>query len=494
MTAQRRHARRLACAIVLAVVSCTEGVVAPSTGTLQVTVSSSGPDQDPDGFRVGIDDGPPAAVPASGSPAFLILAPGSHRVTLSGVSENCVVRGDATQRAVVDAGDTSTIAFSVACEATVGSLQVTASSSGSDIDPNGFTVMVDGALRGRLPPVGSLTLAVPTGSREVALADLTVNCTTSDTAPREAEVAVGSAVRIDFRVTCTTATPAGSGNEIAFVREEGDSNRQQLYLMNAEGTAVRQLLPDFRSNQYDPDWSPDGDRLVFAADSLDFQSELHVLVLGSSSPHGLVTTDTVLKYDPSWSPDGTRLAYTHSDPFQTDYFSVTSVSVVDADGSSAREVIPSFDGSIFVESPTWSPDGSRLAFVSTQDDFTEDGDCCVFLPSVIGVANSDGSNPRLLVQMPDSAVHPDWSRDGSTIAFSSGGDIYLVSAEGGTPVQLTSGPATDDEPDWSPDGSRIAFQSDRDGNFEIYVMKADGSDQTRLTDDPSDDVSPAWRP
>ncbi|MFP4466164.1 MAG: TolB family protein, partial [Candidatus Goldiibacteriota bacterium] len=70
---------------------------------------------------------------------------------------------------------------------------------------------------------------------------------------------------------------------------------------------------------------------------------------------------------------------------------------------------------------------------------------------------------------------------------------YVMNADGSGQVRLTNDAASDMYPDWSPDGSKIAFTSDRDGNDEIYVMNADGSGQVRLTNDAADDIYPAWQ-
>ena len=81
---------------------------------------------------------------------------------------------------------------------------------------------------------------------------------------------------------------------------------------------------------------------------------------------------------------------------------------------------------------------------------------------------------------------PSWSPDGSRIAFTSyrdgNWDIYVMDADGSNQQRLTDNPAVDRMPSWSADGSRIAFVSGRDGNWDIYVMDADGSNQQRLTD------------
>jgi Tol biopolymer transport system component len=93
---------------------------------------------------------------------------------------------------------------------------------------------------------------------------------------------------------------------------------------------------------------------------------------------------------------------------------------------------------------------------------------------------------------------PAWSPDGRKLAFVSERDgnaeIYVMNADGSAQENLTRQPATDSHPSWSRDGRRIVFVSRRDGNAEIYVMNADGSGLRNLTRTPSDDLDPAWSP
>src|SRR6266542_1765831 len=98
---------------------------------------------------------------------------------------------------------------------------------------------------------------------------------------------------------------------------------------------------------------------------------------------------------------------------------------------------------------------------------------------------------------------PSWSPDGSRIAFTSDRDsqtgsvnleIYVMNADGTGVARVTSDTAQDDEPAWSPDGTRLAFRSDRDGKDEIYVVNVDGTGLVRLTTDPANDIQPAWTP
>lgn len=92
---------------------------------------------------------------------------------------------------------------------------------------------------------------------------------------------------------------------------------------------------------------------------------------------------------------------------------------------------------------------------------------------------------------------PAWSPDGSRIAFVSVRDgnteIYVMNANGTNQVRLTSNSASEGSPRWSPDGRAIVFVGKRDGNTEVYVMNADGTGQANVTNHSSIDVDPAWR-
>ena len=201
---------------------------------------------------------------------------------------------------------------------------------------------------------------------------------------------------------------------------------------------------------------------------------------------------------PSWSPDGKRIAFTSSSTALNDVDGhpplvvdgTPHIYVMDADGKNRRRLSNEF----FAEwNPSWSPDGKRIAFTSSGTMDAADG------PWQIYVMDADGGNKPRLANDAVGGREPSWSPDGQHIAFVSfrdgfGEGIYVMDADGQNEQRLTDNLSHEWSPSWSPDGERIAFVSLRDGNRDIYVMDADGKNQRRLTRNPAHDLHPSWSP
>jgi len=178
-------------------------------------------------------------------------------------------------------------------------------------------------------------------------------------------------------------------------------------------------------------------------------------------------------YAPSWSPDGTRIAFTTG----------TDLLVLTLADCTIERVRPEQD--MRVDWPDWSPDGTSFAFVGSSESLAEG----------VFVMRSDGSGVRALAE--GSVLFPAWSPDGSTIAFidervdeatpKEDRNVWLVNADGTGLRRVTTGP-WHGSVDWSPDGEWLVA----DSGSAVVKVRPDGSERTIVI--PGDHPSPDWSP
>ncbi len=130
----------------------------PSTGAVRVTVTTTGTELDTNGYSVSVDGGAGRDISVNGTMTLAGLSAGSHSVLLAGLASNCgIVAASNPRTAHVVAGATAQVAFSVACIATTGSLTVTISTTGTDLDPDGYSLSVDGGVGQAVAVNGAVT-------------------------------------------------------------------------------------------------------------------------------------------------------------------------------------------------------------------------------------------------------------------------------------------------------------------------------------------------
>jgi len=158
--------------------------------------------------------------------------------------------------------------------------------------------------------------------------------------------------------------------------------------------------------------------------------------------------------------------------------------VADADGANPQLALKSRE---FLISPTWSPDGSSLAYVSFES-----------RRATVYVHNLASGQRRLVANFPGSNSAPAFSPDGKSLAVvltrDGNSEIYSMGLDGSNLKRLTNDPAIDTEPVYSPDGAWIYFTSDRSGGPQIYRMPASGGDAQRITFNGDYNISPRVSP
>ena len=209
-----------------------------------------------------------------------------------------------------------------------------------------------------------------------------------------------------------------------------------VFTMNADGTEVTRLLPQL-DNSWDPAWSPDGAKIAFTSIGEE-NFDIHVVNADGSDIRQLTTAEEARDVSPAWSPGGGRIAFVSTRSGNHDIYTMN------ADGSGPIDVSDNlandcgcFEPFWVFAQPTFSPDGTRIAFTS------------------------------------------DLAAPGRNL------DIYVMNRDGTDVRRVTTHPAKDAEPDWSPNGRIIAFQSDRDGDNDLYIMTPRGRFTERSRTTPS---------
>src|SRR5580704_14746515 len=307
--------------------------------------------------------------------------------------------------------------------------------------------------------------------------------------------------------------------ELAYPDLKDDQGRNEIWIAPAGAAVMGVAKPrKFTSGKDDrsPEWSPDGQSVAFlgarGAGSTGGpapaspagerpRAQIYVMpTFGGEAEALMEAKGGVTAFQ--WSPDSKRIAFVAQVPLtdadakkQKDKddarvvdhdYRYSHLWVIDVESKKASEIVKS-DG--VLADPQWSPDGTRLAYVTRPTPKADDGSL-----SDIYIARADGSGtPRKLAENEGPDQDPRWSPDGKSIAFNSldirNGvlgvmRLYVISAEGGAARELISDPdSTAAQVQWTRDGSAIYFRGEHHTTAQIYRVPASGGAPQAITRD-----------
>jgi Tol biopolymer transport system component len=286
-------------------------------------------------------------------------------------------------------------------------------------------------------------------------------------------------LRSEDQTDATVSIPIG---KLAFVTSTNFASAGKIYVMAGQH---RTTTLAFRTRELE--FLPDGKQIIYCADDTEAQGiYLYDLKQHVNTP---LLTNTANAEGPSWSPDGTRIAF---EVYQAGRKS-SQICTANVDGSDVKQLT---EGQYYNWTPRWSPDGKQLVFETTRNDTPKTHRPGGYRD--IYVMDSDGQN-QINLTTNTFGHHPSWSPDGKSIAYMSHGGVWVMKADGSVKQNISHGTTRDSEPVWSPDGQWIAFTRTAKNppgpeTMDIWIMKSDGTEQHQVTFNKTNwsSYSPSW--
>ena len=265
-----------------------------------------------------------------------------------------------------------------------------------------------------------------------------------------------------------------------------------IWTMNTDGSNPTRLTHDGSKRfEYSPAYSPDGEKIAFVKEVEDNVLKVVVMDANGCNQVELPLPEGKAAYEPSWSPDGRRITFWDT--------GACGIFITNSDGSGTPRPLPTPGISGCVARPKWSPDGTQIAFEGDSQDSWAD----IYLVDITPEGATSRPQRLLTDDNFQEVAQPSWSPDGTEIAFSgirSGyRAIFKIDVNSLEETRLTKGSDTETSPTWSPDGAKIAYVRSTSDTTSIYMVGSDGSAPTVVRVFPARDFPfgvgpPDWRP
>ena len=288
-------------------------------------------------------------------------------------------------------------------------------------------------------------------------------------------------------VACATAPPAaatydGNNGRIAF-GAFFDNNRQADIWSIRPGEDELHQLTDAPGHDICPAYSADGKRIAFCSDRTGAY-EIWVMDANGKRERQLTQLGTSATF-PDFSPDGNRLVFS-APPTREDN---TDLWLVPSGAGAPTRLTNTPD--TLEENPVWSPDGTTILFVRIAGDFSGG--------QLWTMDVASGEQTQLTFDPTFKDQTPDWSPDGTRIAYGADEDIWIMNADGSNQDNLTSSPNAEFGTAFSPDGTHIAFTGTGGpvptGQRYVQTIRTDGSDRRIVAPTPGlRQAVPGWQP